>query len=177
MTTAAATAVAGACALTGAWLVVKGLELSVTICSLSCPRAENSSLGGWMFLAGLAALLVGSVWPPRLARSSSPWVRAAVALPAALFAGAVCFMMARAAFGPWFGSCTLFLMTCAAVAVLVPPRRAEWFAGVVVGSICAGVLHTTPWAGLVLGLVALVVATEIGSGREAQTADRAESCG
>jgi hypothetical protein len=162
---AAATALGGVSVLAGGWLVVHGLELSITFWS---EQPENSTLGGWLFLAGLATLLLGSLGASILAQARLPWVRAVLAVPAALVAGYVCLVIAESASGPWFGDIWLFVMMSAAIAVLAPPRNREWGVGFVIGCMISSGLHHVPWFGpALLALVALVTAVVIGEYREA----------
>jgi hypothetical protein len=162
---AAATALGGVSLLAGGWLVVHGLELSITFES---EPPESSTLGGWMFLAGIATLVLGSFWASSLAEARLPWARAVLAVPAALATGYLTYMLGHSASGPWFGYLWLFVPMSAAIAVLAPPRNLEWGVGFLIGCVIASGLHDGPWFGpALLALTALVTAVAIGECREA----------
>jgi hypothetical protein len=161
----AATALGGVSVLTTGWLLVRSLELSIAFFG---EQPENASLGGWLFLAGISTWLLGSILAPRLAHARLPWIRAALALPAALFAGCVCIAIGNSAFGPWFGNGWLFVMMAAVIAVVAPPRSLEWAGGFVIGCMIASGFHHVPWLeSALLALAALVTAVAIGDYREA----------
>jgi hypothetical protein len=161
----AATALSGVSVLAGGWLVVHSLELSVAFFG---EQPENSTLGGWLFLAGIATLLIGSIAAPRLAHANRPWVRTALTAPAAFVAGCVCIAIGNSTFEPWLGNGWLFVMMCAVIAVVAPPRSIEWAGGFIIGCVIAIGLHHVPWlASALLALAALVTAVAIGDHREA----------
>jgi hypothetical protein len=156
----AGTAVAGGCALGGAWLLIRWAYSYFSLCFSACPPAHNGFASGLLFWGATATALLGLIWSPRLARSDHRALRSALAVSAAMGAAALCLAI------PFPGAnAKLFLVMCAAIAVLVPPRHVAWCAGAILGCTLAGALHNTPWLGLGLGLAVLVTSVEVGARR------------
>lgn len=61
----------------------------------------------------------------------------------------------------WAENMTLFVMIAVAVVILVPPTRAEWIGGLVLGAVIAGAFGDVPLPGLGLAVAAFSAAVAI----------------
>lgn len=149
-------------------MLERGFELRLRLCALGgCSEPEDPDLGLFLFVGGLVVVVFGSVVAPTLVSASGRRIRATLAVPAALATGATGLAFGVAAADDWLENIVVHLMICAAVAVLVPPRGVEWFAGLVVGGVVAASFADAPWRGITLGVGALVVSVASGAQRGA----------
>ena len=116
------TAFAGSVAVTSliaaTHLILHGLSLSIAFFG---EQPDNPQLGSQLFFAGLLVLAAGVLAAPHIAGVTHPWLRSALAVPAALAVG----YLGRTTFvalGPAHIDRVMpFAMLCAGVAVLVAP--------------------------------------------------------
>ncbi len=160
---AGATALAGASAIGAVGALIRGFELSLSLCAFGgCDEPEDSALGGWLLLAGVAIAAMGLFVAPRLARSDRPLARAAVAVGAALLFGGFLFAVGFPGVAPWAENVTLYGMMVAVVVLLVPPRGAIAIGGVLVGALVAAAFGDVAMPGLGVALIVVVAAVALG---------------